>query len=96
MTNLNLLTNLDGSLERLLQEIKTTEEIINDLKQRNLLVYAEKYPHVYPHCWRSGDELVFRLVDEWYINMDWRKKIQNIVDDIKWIPKWGMNENMNG
>ena len=68
---------------------ETTEEIINDLKQRNLLVYAEKYPHVYPHCWRSGDELVFRLVDEWYINMDWRKKIQNIVDDIKWIPKWG-------
>ena len=70
-------------------EINTTDEIINDLKKRNLLVYAEKYPHVYPHCWRSGDELVFRLVDEWYINMDWRKKIQNIVDDIKWIPNWG-------
>ena len=70
-------------------EINTTDEIINDLKKRNLLVYAEKYPHVYPHCWRSGDELVFRLVDEWYINMDWRNQIQNIVDDIKWIPNWG-------
>ena len=21
--------------------------------------------------------------------MDWRKKIQNIVDDIEWIPSWG-------
>ena len=21
--------------------------------------------------------------------MDWRKKIQNIVDDIEWIPNWG-------
>ena len=70
-------------------EMDTTEKILDDLKKRNLLVYAEKYPHVYPHCWRSGDELVFRLVDEWYINMDWRKKIQNIVDDIEWIPSWG-------
>ena len=67
----------------------TTQKIIEDLKKRNFLIYAEQYPHVYPHCWRSGDELVFRLVDEWYINMDWRKKIQNIVDDIEWIPEWG-------
>ena len=67
----------------------TTEKIIEDLKKRDFLVYAEQYPHVYPHCWRSGDELVFRLVDEWYINMDWRKKIKDIVDDIEWIPEWG-------
>ena len=68
---------------------ETTEAIIQDLKNRGLLIYAEEYPHVYPHCWRSGDELVFRLVDEWYINMDWRNKIKAIVDDIDWIPDWG-------
>ena len=28
-------------------------------------------------------------MDEWYINMDWRGKIKNIVDDIEWIPSWG-------
>ena len=67
----------------------TTKEIIEDLKKRDFLVYAEEYPHVYPHCWRSGDELVFRLVDEWYINMDWRDKIKSIVDEINWIPDWG-------
>ena len=67
----------------------TTKEIIKDLKERDFLVYAEEYPHVYPHCWRSGDELVFRLVDEWYINMDWRGKIKSVVDEINWIPKWG-------
>ena len=64
-------------------------KIIGDLKDRGFLVYAEDYPHIYPHCWRSGDELVFRLVDEWYINMDWRGKIKKIVDDIEWIPAWG-------
>ena len=89
MMNLNLSKSLDGFLAKVATELDTTKKIIDDLKERSLLVYAEEYPHVYPHCWRSGDELVFRLVDEWYINMDWRKKIQSIVDDIEWIPKWG-------
>ena len=70
-------------------DIATTKAIITDLKKRGLLVYVEDYPHIYPHCWRSGDELVFRLVEEWYINMDWRGKIKKIVDDIEWIPTWG-------
>ena len=70
-------------------EDQTTQDIVNDLKDRGFLVHVEDYPHVYPHCWRSGDELVFRLVDEWYINMDWRGKIKRVVDDIKWIPEWG-------
>ena len=68
---------------------ETVDEILEDLKNRGFLIYVEDYPHIYPHCWRSGDELVFRLVDEWYINMDWRGKIKKVVDDINWIPKWG-------
>ncbi|MBC8213309.1 MAG: isoleucine--tRNA ligase [Candidatus Marinimicrobia bacterium] len=67
----------------------TTTQIIDNLKEKGLLLHIEKYPHIYPHCWRSGEELVFRIVDEWYINMDWRDKIKNIVDDIQWIPEWG-------
>ena len=74
-------------------KVATTEStkngIIKDLKDRQLLLHVEQYPHVYPHCWRSGDELVFRIVDEWYINMDWRDKIKKIVDDINWKPAWG-------
>ena len=68
---------------------ETTELILNDLKERDFLVHVELYPHIYPHCWRSGDELVFRLVDEWYINMDWRDKIKKVVESINWIPDWG-------
>ncbi|MBH49355.1 MAG: isoleucine--tRNA ligase [Candidatus Marinimicrobia bacterium] len=68
---------------------KTTSEIIDHLKEKGYLFHVEDYPHVYPHCWRSGDELVFRLVDEWYINMDWRGEIKKVVDDIEWIPEWG-------
>ena len=75
-------------------KIATTREIIADLKNKGFLLYQEQYPHVYPHCWRSGDELVFRIVDEWYINMDWRDKIKNLVKDIQWIPEWGHEREM--
>jgi isoleucyl-tRNA synthetase len=68
---------------------ETRQRIIADLKERGLLVHVEKYPHIYPHCWRSGDELVFRIVEEWYIKMDWRDRIKAIVDQIHWIPDWG-------
>ena len=70
---------------------ETIDQIIAYLKKNDYLVYAEDYPHIYPHCWRSGDELVFRLVDEWYINMDWREEIINTVDEINWIPDWGLD-----
>ncbi len=68
---------------------ETTTRIIDDLQQRDFLVHVEKYPHIYPHCWRSGDELVFRIVEEWYINMDWRDRIKKLVEEIRWIPAWG-------
>ena len=68
---------------------ETTREILDNLKNKEILFHVEKYPHVYPHCWRSGDELVYRTVDEWYINMDWRDNIKKHVKDIDWIPDWG-------
>ncbi len=72
----------------------TVKWILNNLKEKNLLVHTEMYPHVYPHCWRSGDPLVFRLVDEWYINMDWRDEIKEIVKQINWIPEWGKDREL--
>lgn len=66
-----------------------SDDIVMDLKTRDILVAKERYPHVYPHCWRCKEELVFRLVDEWFIRMDWRDRIKKIVPDIRWIPRDG-------
>lgn len=55
--------------------------------EKNYLVAVETYPHIYPHCWRTGEELVFRLVDEWFINMDWRDEIKSVTECINWIPE---------
>ncbi len=66
---------------------QTAELVFEQLRQKNLLVAVEDYPHIYPHCWRTGDELVFRLVDEWFINMDWREEIMAVVKQIDWLPE---------
>ena len=43
--------------------------VIGDLKERGILLKSEKYKHRYPVCWRCSSELVFRLVDEWFVSM---------------------------
>ncbi|MCR9199237.1 MAG: class I tRNA ligase family protein [Planctomycetaceae bacterium] len=64
----------------------TAELVFEKLREKGLLVAVETYPHIYPHCWRTGDELVFRLVDEWFINMDWRDEIKDVTRQIRWLP----------
>ncbi len=44
-------------------------EILDRLESKGLLYRADLYAHRYPVCWRCGSELIFRLVDEWFIAM---------------------------
>jgi len=43
--------------------------VIENLRKKGLLLKVEDYVHRYPVCWRCESELVFRLVDEWFISM---------------------------
>ena len=43
--------------------------IFEDLERKGLLYNVAPYTHRYPTCWRCKTELVFRLVDEWFISM---------------------------
>ena len=45
------------------------DPIIEHLKAEGRFYRLETIHHRYPHCWRCGTPLVFRLVDEWYISM---------------------------
>jgi isoleucyl-tRNA synthetase len=47
----------------------SAKSIIDNLRAKNLLFKEEDYTHRYPVCWRCGNELVFRLVSEWFISM---------------------------
>jgi isoleucyl-tRNA synthetase len=72
-----------------------SDDIVAALKTSGMLVAREKYPHVYPHCWRCKSELVFRPVDEWFIRMEWRDRIQREVPQIRWIPAEGEAREMD-
>ena len=61
--------------------------VVTDLDERGLLVAKESYPHSYPHCWRCGTQLIFRLVDEWFIAMDpLRAPISVSTRNARWLP----------
>jgi isoleucyl-tRNA synthetase len=64
-----------------------TEKILADLRQKGLLVEVERYSHSYPHCWRCKTELLFRLVDEWFIDMKWRTEIMQVVEQVTFLPE---------
>jgi len=55
------------------------EWVFNDLSQKGLVYKIKDYTHRYPTCWRCKSELIFRLVDEWYISMTslLKSKIKN-------------------
>ncbi len=47
----------------------TARRIFENLEAKGLLYRLEDYEHRYPVCWRCQEELVFRLVDEWFVGM---------------------------
>ena len=62
--------------------------IFDDLKQKGYLYKLEQYTHRYPECWRCKEELVFRLVDEWFIACDEiRPKMIEAAQTVRWIPE---------
>jgi len=70
--------------------MNVADPILKNLKEKNILYRKETITHRYPVCWRHGSELVFRLVDEWFIKMDeLRHQIMEITKKIRWMPEYG-------
>jgi isoleucyl-tRNA synthetase len=70
--------------------------VIDSLKQKGLLSRTQQYTHRYPVCWRCGTELLFRLVDEWFVAMDpIRGLMMDITRRIRWIPEFGLERELD-
>jgi isoleucyl-tRNA synthetase len=79
-----------------MQVADVPEPILANLDQKHLLYRVENYTHRYPICWRCKTQLVFRLVDEWFIRMDeLRYKIMDVTKQIKWIPSFGLDRELD-
>ena len=71
-------------------------DIIADLKKRGVLYRKQTIEHRYPVCWRCNSELVFRLVDEWFIRMDeLRHEIKEVTKKINWLPSFGKERELD-
>jgi isoleucyl-tRNA synthetase len=67
------------------------QPVFDSLEKKGLMFKVEEYTHRYPVCWRCGQELVFRLVDEWFISMDsLREEIKESARQVRWIPEFGL------
>ncbi len=70
--------------------------IMRDLQSRGFLYRGEQYSHRYPVCWRCGTDLVFRLVDEWFISMDeLRQPMMDVTRQINWYPSFGKERELD-
>jgi isoleucyl-tRNA synthetase len=70
--------------------------IANNLKEKGLLYRGEQYKHRYPVCWRCGTDLVFRLVDEWFISMDpLREPMKDVTRQVTWYPSFGEDRELD-
>lgn len=75
---------------------ETQEWIYDSLRSKGVFYKLEDYSHRYPVCWRCGTELVFRLVDEWFIAMEeLRPLMMDITRKIKWIPSFGLERELD-
>ncbi len=52
---------------RFVKDPALAEELIEDLRRRDLLFGASSHEHSYPHCWRCGTPLIYYAKASWYI-----------------------------
>ena len=73
-----------------LSSTEASKAVLKILKENDFLYKVESIHHRYPHCWRCGTELVFRMVDEWYIKHEKiKKKLKDANKKIYWYPDYG-------
>lgn len=82
----------------------TADIVCDELRKKDRLFTTERYVHRYPHCWRCKTELLYRLVDEWFIHMgprgdlepkadrySFRAEVAKVVNQVTFLP-----ESING
>jgi isoleucyl-tRNA synthetase len=76
-----------GALEG--KNAKTVANEVAEYLAKNGKLYSKyQHKHSYPVCWRCKDELIFRLVGEWYISSkEVRPKLIEAARTVKWQPE---------
>jgi len=71
---------------------EANEVVLHELRVTQALLHQENYHHSYPHCWRSKTPVIFRAMDQWFIEIDhanFRDRALQEIDRVAWVPDWG-------
>jgi isoleucyl-tRNA synthetase len=49
---------------------EANEAVLELLRAKQALLHQEDYAHSYPHCWRSKTPVIFRAMDQWFVEID--------------------------
>ncbi len=64
-------------------------EIIEDLKQAGMLLYAHPYTHDYPVCWRCNTPLLMISTPQWFFRITAiRDRLMELNKRVLWVPKF--------
>jgi isoleucyl-tRNA synthetase len=61
--------------------------IVEDLRDRGLLIRSGTFEHTYPFCWRCGTPLLYYARTSWYVRTTAvRDRLLEVNDDVHWYP----------
>ncbi|WP_133127122.1 isoleucine--tRNA ligase [Legionella nagasakiensis] len=75
-----------------LHVFKVNNQIVDLLREREVLLHEEMTRHSYPHCWRHKTPVIFRATPQWFIAMDkagLRHHLLEQIEKVNWVPDWG-------
>ena len=65
------------------------EEVVEDLKKKNLLVHVSEVEHEYPHCWRCETPLMYYADRQWFLKIEpIREVMLHENGKVLWYPDW--------
>ncbi|AGK60827.1 Isoleucyl-tRNA synthetase [Archaeoglobus sulfaticallidus PM70-1] len=63
--------------------------IIEDLKEKGLLLAHEHIVHRYGHCWRCKSPIIYRSTEQWFLKVsELKDKMIEEIEKTRWIPSW--------
>ncbi|MEM0449467.1 MAG: isoleucine--tRNA ligase [Methanomassiliicoccales archaeon] len=68
---------------------EANKQIIEELKNRNLIYSVGTIVHRYGHCWRCDSGIIYRNTTQWFLKITQIKKLMlEEIDKIHWVPDW--------
>ncbi|GAB6158923.1 isoleucine--tRNA ligase [Desulfotomaculum varum] len=70
--------------------LDANKTIIEELKEKNVLLGHGQIKHQYPHCWRCKQPIFFRATEQWFASVDgFRQEALKAIRNVNWVPAWG-------